>query len=80
MPSDITGERAIAAARAAFTTIFLPASASRYSGWWRSPQGMAAENHGHGGWDQLNGVSGFDWGSGSALATAADFERQGIQL
>jgi hypothetical protein len=73
-------ERAIAAARAAFTTIFLPASASRYSGWWRSPQGMAAENHGHGGWDQLNGVSGFDWGSGSALATAAHFERQGIQL
>ncbi len=73
-------ERAIAAARAAFTTVFLPASASRYSGWWRSPQGMAAENHGHGGWDQLNGVSGFDWGSGSALATAAHFERQGVKL
>ena len=29
-------ERAIAAARAAFTTFFLPASASRYSGWWRA--------------------------------------------
>jgi hypothetical protein len=73
-------ERAIAAARAAFTTVFLPASASGYSGWWRSPQGMAAENHGHAGVDQLNGVSGFDWGSGSALATAAYFERQKIAL
>jgi hypothetical protein len=73
-------ERAMAAARAAFTTIFLPVAASRYSGWWREPQGMAAENHGHGGADQLNGVSGFDWGSGSALATAAFFERQKVQL
>ncbi len=73
-------DRAVAAARAAFTTIFLPVSAPRYSGWWRSPQGMAAENHGHGGWDQLNGVSGFDWGSGSALATAAYFERQRAPL
>jgi len=73
-------ERALAAARAAFTTTFLPVSASRYSGWWRSPQGMAAENHGHGGRDELNGVSGFDWGSGSALATAAYFERQNVRL
>jgi hypothetical protein len=73
-------ERAMAAARAAFTTVFLPASAPRYSGWWRSPRGMAAENHGHGGTDQLNGVSGFDWGSGSALATAAHFERQDLPL
>jgi hypothetical protein len=73
-------ERAMAAARAAFTTVFLPVSASRYTGWWRSPRGMAAENHGHGGWDQQNGVSGFDWGSGSALATAAYFERRDIRL
>ena len=73
-------DRAIAAARAAFTTIFLPVSAPKYSGWWRSPPGMAAENHGHGGWDQLNGVSGFDWGSGSALATAAYFDRQKVRL
>ena len=70
----------MAAARAAFTTVFLPVSAARYSGWWRSPRGMAAENHGHGGTDQLNGVSGFDWGSGSALATAAYFERQKVLL
>jgi hypothetical protein len=81
----VTGEaehlqRAAAAARAAFTTVFLPVSAPRYSGWWRSPQGMAAENHGHGGRDELNGVSGFDWGSGSALATAAYFERQKVPL
>ncbi|HXW82200.1 MAG TPA: hypothetical protein VEJ84_22065 [Acidimicrobiales bacterium] len=73
-------DRAMAAARAAFTTIFSPVSASRYSGWWRLPEGMAAENHGHGGWDQLNGVSGFDWGTGSALATAAYFDRQKIRL
>jgi hypothetical protein len=73
-------ERAVAAARAAFTTTFSPAAASRYSGWWRSPQGMAAENHGHGGRDELNGVSGFDWGTGSALATAAYFERQRVPL
>ncbi len=73
-------ERAVAAARAAFTTVFLPASTSRYSGWWRDPQGMAAENHGHAGRDELNGVSGFDWGSGSALATAAFFERQKVAL
>ena len=32
------------------------------------------------GWTSLNGVSGFDWGSGSALATAAYFERQKIAL
>jgi hypothetical protein len=73
-------DRAIAAARAAFTTIFLPVSASKYSGWWRSPRGMAAENHGHGGRDELNGVSGFDWGSGSALATAAYFDRRKVRL
>jgi len=68
--SEATGEtedreRALAAARSAFTTTFLPASAQRYSGWWREPHGMAAENHGHAGSDQLNGVSGFDWGSGA---------------
>lgn len=73
-------ERALAAARSAFTTVFLPVSAPRYSGWWRDPQGMAAENHGHSGGDDLCGVSGFDWGSGSALATAAHFERQSIAL
>ena len=73
-------ERAIAAARSAFTTVFLPVSAPRYAGWWRDPQGMAAENHGRFGADELCGVSGFDWGSGSALATAAHFERQNIPL
>lgn len=74
-------ERALAAARASFTTIFLPASAARYPlGWNREPQGLAAENHAHGGVDHLCGVSGFDWGSGSALATAAYFRLHQIEL
>jgi hypothetical protein len=67
-------ERALAACRASFTTLFLPASSGVYpTGWCRQPRGLAAENHAHGGTDHLCGVSGFDWGSGSALATAAYF-------
>jgi hypothetical protein len=65
-------ERALAACRAGFTTVFLPASSAVYpTGWYREPRGLAAENHAHGGTDHLCGVSGFDWGSGSALSTAA---------
>jgi hypothetical protein len=74
-------ERAIAACRASFTTIFLPVSAGVYpTGWNREPRGLAAENHAHGGSDGLCGVSGFDWGSGSALATAAYFRLRGIDV
>jgi hypothetical protein len=65
-------ERAIAACRAGFTTVYLPSNAPVYpTGWCRQPRGIAAENHAHGGSDHLCGVSGFDWGIGSALATAA---------
>lgn len=65
-------QRAQAACRASFSTVFLPASSTLYpTGWCQQPRGMAAENHGHGGRDMVNGVSSFDWGSGSALATAA---------
>ncbi len=72
-------QRAVAACRASFTTIFLPASSSVYpTGWCREPQGDAAENHAHGGSDHLAGVSSFDWGPGSALATAAYFRLRGI--
>jgi hypothetical protein len=74
-------ERAVAAAEASFATFFSPANAAVYpAGWHREPQGAAAENHGHGGRDELNVVSGFDWGSGSALATAAYFESRGFGL
>jgi hypothetical protein len=65
-------ERAVAACRAGFTTVYLPSNAGVYpTGWCRQPRGIAAENHAHGGSDELCGVSGFDWGIGSALATAA---------
>ena len=81
----VTGEeeqlqRGRAACRAAFTTTFLPINRQVYPcGWWRQPRGQAAENHGHSGFDRLCGVSGFDWGSGSALATAAYFRLHGIE-
>jgi hypothetical protein len=65
-------ERARAACQASFVTLYLPANSRIYpTGWPEKPMGIAAENHGHGGTDHLCGVSGFDWGSGSALATAA---------
>jgi hypothetical protein len=71
--------RAVAACRAGFTTLFLPAAAPLYpTGWYREPQGLAAENHAHGGRDGLCGVSGFDWGAGSALATAAYLRHHGV--
>ncbi len=71
-------ERAQAALYAAFTTTYLPVLSTLYpTGWHRALQGLAAENHAHGGHDGLCGVSGFDWGTGSALATAAYFLRSG---
>jgi len=72
-------ERALAARRAGFVTIYLPANSGVYpTGWNRLPRGIAAENHAHGGTDHLCGVSGFDWGAGSALATAAYLRLRGI--
>ncbi len=69
-------ERALAACRAGVVTLFAPVNHRVYpTGWWRKPAAQAAENHAHGGRDSLCGVSGFDWGSGSALATAAYFEK-----
>jgi hypothetical protein len=71
-------ERAQAACRAAFTTVYLPANSSVYpTGWPGQPRGIAPENHAHGGSDHLCGVSGFDWGIGSALATAAYLKMRG---
>ena len=72
-------ERALAAYRAGFVTTFLALSSRDYpTGWQRFPQGLAAENHAHGGTDGLCGVSGFDWGAGSALSTAAYFRLHGV--
>jgi len=69
-------ERALAACRAGLVTLFEPINHRLYpTGWWRKPVAQAAENHAHGGRDSLCGVSGFDWGSGSALATAAYFNK-----
>jgi hypothetical protein len=36
------------------------------------PLGLQPENDGHGGTDQQNGRTGFDWGEGSGLASAAE--------
>jgi hypothetical protein len=72
-------ERALAACQAGLITLFEPVNHRVYpTGWWRQPVAQAAENHGHGGRDSLCGVSGFDWGSGSALATAAYFRKMGV--
>lgn len=74
-------QRGCAACRAGFATVFLPQNHRLYPvGWWRQPRGQAAENHGHSGWNQLCGVSGFDWGSGSALASAAYYRLHEVEL
>jgi hypothetical protein len=72
-------ERARAACRASFSTLFHPAVAGMYPvGWSRTPTGFAAENHGHGGLDRTCGVSSFHWGAGSALMAAAYLDRRGV--
>jgi hypothetical protein len=72
-------ERARAACRASFATLFHPAVCEQYPvGWSRTPVGFAAENHGHGGIDRTCGVSSFHWGAGSALMAAAYLDRRGV--
>lgn len=65
-------ERGIAATRAAMTLINHPLHVGNdvypdpnY------PYGLQPENNGHGGTDQQNGRTGFDWGEGSGLASMA---------
>jgi hypothetical protein len=79
---DITGERAyleraVAAARAGFTLVVMDENKSvaprNYRG---TPinfevHGASAENYGHSGWNTRSYQSGFHWGTGSALTTAA---------
>jgi hypothetical protein len=78
---DLTGdrrclERAVAAARAAFTLVVMdenkPVAPRNYRG---TPinyevHGASAENYGHSGWNARSYQSGFHWGTGSALTTA----------
>jgi hypothetical protein len=74
-------ERARAACRASFATLFHSAVCDQYPvGWSRLPIGFAAENHAHGGIDRTCGVSSFHWGSGSALMAAAYLDRRGIRV
>jgi hypothetical protein len=65
-------ERGIAAVRASMTLINHPLHAE--NGLYPNPNyppGLQPENTGHGGTDQQNGRTGFDWGEGSGLAAMA---------
>lgn len=65
-------ERGVAATRASMTLINHPLHAE--NGIYPNPNyplGLQPENTGHGGTDQQNGRTGFDWGEGSGLASMA---------
>ncbi|MES1218387.1 MAG: hypothetical protein ABUT20_22970, partial [Bacteroidota bacterium] len=71
-------ERAVYACRASFALMVLPEnkniSPDNYEGTeinGESLPGNMAENYGHGGYDERSHQSGFHWGTGSALTTAA---------
>ncbi|MBV6491467.1 MAG: hypothetical protein CNCCGFBP_02067 [Fimbriimonadaceae bacterium] len=65
-------ERGVAAARASMTLINHPlhVELNLYPNP-NYPPGLQPENTGHGGTDQQNGRTGFDWGEGSGLAAIA---------
>ena len=84
---DLTGKpeyfkRAVAAARAGFALMAIEESREvcprNYAGspTQRDPHGGSAENYGHGGTNQRSGTSGFHWGTGSALVTAARIKKR----
>ncbi len=65
-------ERGVAAVRASMTLINHPLHSQ--NGLYPNPNyppGLQPENTGHGGTDQQNGRTGFDWGEGSGLAAMA---------
>lgn len=75
-------ERAIYASRSAFALMVIPENSevcpnnyrgSQFSGLW---PGSMAENYAHYGVDGVSGQSGFHWGTGSALTTAAIFKKE----
>lgn len=84
---DLTGDfewirRAVAAARAAFALMIIEENReicprnykSADHNAWR--HGSSAENYGHGGNNEISGQSGFHWGVGSALVTAARIKQR----
>ena len=86
---DLTGEgeyreRAVAAARASFALMVCEENRevcpNNYQGTEQQFEikGMMAENYGHDGADSRAYQSGFHWGTGSALTTAARFIRRHI--
>ena len=65
-------ERAIAATRASFACAYIPENAGICPKMYDiGSTGYSSENYAHGGWDAVAYASGFDWGIGSALTTAA---------
>ncbi len=73
-------ERGIAACRASFALMAIPENKSispqNYKGTSFNGEfaGAMAENFGHSGYNRRSGQSGFHWGTGSALTTAAIFK------
>jgi len=79
---DITGDfrwikRAVAAARASLALVVMDENKGicpqnyQDMGDGLNIRGASAENFGHGGFNHKSGISGFHWGTGSALVTAA---------
>ncbi len=72
-------QRSIAACRASFALMAIPEnkkiSPHNYQGSTFNGEfiGAMAENYGHSGYNERSGQSGFHWGTGSALTTAAIF-------
>lgn len=75
-------ERSIAACRASFALMVIPENrdicpnnyqGTTFNGEFR---GAMAENYGHSGYNRRSGQSGFHWGTGSALTTAAIFKQR----
>jgi hypothetical protein len=72
-------QRSIAACRASFALMAIPEnkkiSPRNYQGSTFNGEfiGAMAENYGHSGYNERSGQSGFHWGTGSALTTAAIF-------
>ena len=73
-------QRSIAACRASFALMAIPENKSicpqNYKGTSFNGEftGAMAENFGHSGYNERSGQSGFHWGTGSALTTAAIFK------
>ncbi|MBR2949272.1 MAG: hypothetical protein IKC46_05350 [Lachnospiraceae bacterium] len=84
---DVTGDkiyyqRGIAALRASFVLMVIDENADvsphtvTPREWLNEQHGGMAENYGHDGIDARSGQSGFHWGSGSALVSAAEYLRR----